>query len=702
MRRFGTAMAAIGAAMLLAGCGSGSSGTDPGVDVEGLDLPGDVVPDVVSDAVPDAVPDVPPVDACAGNTTFEVGAGVYDITGPTVGRGMMGYVIMSQIDEGLHMRLHARAFVIASPCNGKRVALVITEDQALFQAVQMEVVKRLKAKYGDLYTDANVVLAATHNHSGPGGLSAYSLYQFMPVGGFDPWHFEIVVDGIVKAIGRAHDSLKPGRVRLAHGDLLDTGINRSPDAFALDPAAEQAEFPHQIDTTNTVLRLEATDGTPVGSIDFFGVHVTSVGANNKLVTSDNKGYAAYLFERAMGTDYAAAVGFTAGFFNTTAGDVSPNVHGFSFAEKDGIQDFGDMKESALKQFNAAKTLFDGATQDLVGPVDYRQQFVKMDAVTVAGKYADGTDQATCPAATGMSMFAGGLLDWPGSTAQGETCAKLEGSNCTDCQAEKPISVPIGDTDPPLAPNVLPFQVIRLGSLVLACEPFETTTVSGLRIRKTVAATLAPAGVDRVVVVGYSNAYSGYMTTREEYALQDYEGASTQFGPWQLAAVTQNLDGLATAMRDGVANDPGPSPIDRVPGTDKLAELNDFDATPAGTAFGAVATDVAASVDKGTIATVVFWSAHPANDWKIQDTYLAVERKDGANWVRVADDGAFETKMRWTRTNVTPAHASQATITWDIPADAASGTYRIKHFGKSRAVDGTLTPFGGASREFVVP
>jgi neutral ceramidase len=695
MRRLLAAIVVIGVGILAAGCGAGSSTGDAGMDATVPDVPGDVVPEVA--------PDVPPVDACAGNTAFEVGAGVYDITGSTVGRGMMGYVIMSQIDEGLHMRLHARAFVIASPCNGKRVALVVTEDQAMFQAVQMEVVKRLRAKYGDLYTDANVLLSATHNHSGPGGLSAYSLYQFMPVGGFDPWHFEVVVDGIVKAIGRAHDSLQPGRVRLAQGDLQDTGINRSPDAFATNPEADRSGFPNQIDTTNTVLRLEATDGTPVGAMDFFGVHVTSVGANNKLITSDNKGYAAYLFERAMGADHAAAAGFTAGFFNTTAGDVSPNVHGFSFEAKDGVKDFADMKESALKQYQGAKTLFDGATQDLVGPVDYRQQFVKMDAVTVLGRYADGTDRSTCPAATGMSMFAGGLLDWPGSTPQGETCAKLEGSYCTDCQAEKPISVPIGDSDPPLAPNVMPFQIIRLGSLVLAGEPFETTTVAGLRIRQTLGATLAPAGVQRVVVVGYSNAYAGYMTTREEYALQDYEGASTQFGPWQLAAVTQSLDGLATAMRDGLANDPGPAPVDRVPTTDKLGELNDRDGTPDGTPFGDVAQDVAESVDKGGTATAIFWSAHPANDLRIQGTYLAVERKDGGTWIRVADDGAFETRMRWARKNCAPAaDCSQATITWEIPPDAAAGAYRIKHFGSSKGMDGTLTPFEGTSREFVVP
>ena len=656
-------------------------------------------------ATPDIPEDTPPIDACAGSTTFLVGAAVQDITGPIAGRGMMGYVIMSQVDEGLQMRLRARAFVISSPCNGRRVAMAITDDQYLPQAVQMEVVRRLKATYGDLYTDANVLLAATHNHSGPGGLSAYPLYQFAPVGGFDPWHFEAVVDGIVKAIGRAHDGLKPGRVRFAQGTLRDTGLNRSPDAFAADPQADRDLFPDGIDTTNTVLRLETTDGTPVGAIDVFGVHVTSVGANNKLVTCDNKGYAAYRFERAMGTDHRAGAGFAAGFFNATAGDVTPNVDGFSFEAKDGEKDYADMARSAGKQYDGARALFDGEMEDLSGPVDSRAQFARMDAVTVSAAYGDGQERHTCPAATGLSMFAGGNMDWPGSMPQGQTCASVEGAECTDCQAEKPIAVPIGDSDPVLAPNVLPFQLLRIGSLAFVAVPFETTTMAGFRIRRTVAATLAPAGVRHVVLISYANAYASYMTTREEYAVQDYEGASTQFGPWQQAAVAQVLDGLAAAMRDGAAVDPGPAPVDRVITTTLLGDLTGHDLPPAGRQFGDVMQDAPESVNRGATVTATFASAHPDNDFRIGGTFLEVRRKDGQAWTTVADDGAFETRMRWSKgladTCPPEGGCSQATVRWDVPADAAPGTYRLHHLGAWKDGEGGLHEFEGASREFEV-
>src|SRR4051812_44800645 len=56
--------------------------------------------------------------ACAGNTSFQIGSGIYDVTGPAAELGMMGYAMIDQKTAGIHQRLRARAFVIASPCNG--------------------------------------------------------------------------------------------------------------------------------------------------------------------------------------------------------------------------------------------------------------------------------------------------------------------------------------------------------------------------------------------------------------------------------------------------------------------------------------------------------------------------------------------------------------------------------------------------------
>jgi len=59
-------------------------------------------------------------------------------------------------------------------------------------------------------------------------------------------------------------------------------------------------------------------------------------------------------------------------------------------------------------------------------------------------------------------------------------------------------------------------------------PFECSTMSGSRLNNTVEDDLASAGIDHVIVSTLSNECSGYMTTREEYSAQHYEGASTHF------------------------------------------------------------------------------------------------------------------------------------------------------------------------------
>ena len=53
--------------------------------------------------------------------------------------------------------------------------------------------------------------------------------------------------------------------------------------------------------------------------------------------------------------------------------------------------------------------------------------------------------------------------------------------------------------------------------------------------------------DTILINGYANSYSSYVTTHEEYELQCYEGASTLFGRWTLAAYCTQLYALAREL-----------------------------------------------------------------------------------------------------------------------------------------------------------
>ena len=648
-------------------------------------------------------------DPCATNQSFQVGAGLYDITGPAAELAMMGYAMTDQKTAGIHQRLRSRAFVIASACNGKRAVFVSADVGQIFQGVRQQVVERLRARYGNLYSDENVLLSATHTHAGPGGFSHYALYN-LTILGYDKQNFDAIVDGIYQSIVRAHDNVAPGTLRVASGDLLDASINRSPEAYLRNPSTERAQFGHDTDKKMTLLRLQGDDGREVGLINWFAVHATSMGNDNLLISGDNKGYASYLFEKVKGTNYTAPRTFVAAFAQSNEGDVTPNIHGGT--NGGGANDFESVELSGRKQYTLAKSLYDSASTLLKGGVDYRHVYVKFDEVQVAPAYTDGVWRTTCEAAIGDSMIAG-AEDGPGYGKEGATCEEIDSMwsvfNCavstTPCQGEKPIVLETGTQEPyPWTPEVLPLQIVRLGNVALVALPFEPTTMVGRRVRQQVLAQLSPLGVNQVVISGLANAYAGYLTTREEYAKQDYEGASTHFGPWQLAAVQQELDKLAVAMRNDTPVAPGPTPRDLRNNQTTVQTGVVYDDKPLTVSFGSVVTNALAAYTRGQTVSVKFWGGHPKNNLRRQDTFLQVQRKTSTGtWVTVANDWDWETKYRWARYDCAPTFGcSHVTTEWTIPADATPGIYRIRHFGDWKSGwDGLIRAYSGTSREFTV-
>ena len=57
----------------------------------------------------------------------------------------------------------------------------------------------LAVLYGDLYTEKNVMITATHSHAAPGGMHTYWMYT-KPTGGIITQTFDIYVRGIVEVI----------------------------------------------------------------------------------------------------------------------------------------------------------------------------------------------------------------------------------------------------------------------------------------------------------------------------------------------------------------------------------------------------------------------------------------------------------------------------------------------------------------------
>ena len=643
---------------------------------------------------------------------YLVGTGISDITGEAAEVGMMGYASLDQKTSGIHQRQRARAFVFVDQASGKRVAIVNTDLQGVFQSVQQAVLKRLAARYGDRYTERNMLISATHTHDGPGGHSHYALYN-ITVLGFQEKTFNAIVDGIVEAIVQADENTQPGTLNLGRSTLTNASVNRSRDAFDRNPAADRAAFPLGIDPAVTALRVRR-GGKDVGAISWFATHGTSMTNKNTLTSGDNKGYAEYAWEHdRAGVRYRDDdhPGFVAAFAQTNAGDMSPNLNlrpGSGPTENE----FDNTRIIGTRQLDAAEAAYASARTEVTGGIDYRMRYVDMSQVSVAGRYtSDGARHTTCPAALGTGFAAGSTedgvgLDW---VKEGGTNPLLKALGATlfdispalrACQAPKEVIIANGTTKPyPWSPELLPLQLIKLGQLYLAAVPGEFTIVSGYRLRRTVADELG-VPMENVLLAGYANAYSGYVTTPEEYDQQDYEGGSTHFGKWTLPAYQQEFASLASAMRAGrpaAADDGAPRDL-----TGKQLNFQPgvvFDDKPLSSNFGDVKTDANASYARGETVSVQFWTGHPKNNLHRNGTFLEVQRQENGRWTTVADDGDWSTIYRWSRVGVAN---SVATISWTIPADTAPGTYRVVHNGDYKnGWTGNVSGFSGASRTFTV-
>lgn len=782
--------------------------------------------------LPLSKPGPQPAGACHGNQRYQFGTGIYDTTGPIGGNttghaDLAGMVLPPQPQNGIHTRLHARAFIVGAPCNGKRVVFVSDDHTFSTQLVRQEVLKRIAAEpaLAAHYGTDNIMLSATHTHAAPGGygdptvlpplpaaapqplIDLYSYVQspVLSTSPFDADHFEAMVGGIVQAIRRAHANLEANPqtapVRMSVGELLNANRSRDPPAYKQNPPSERARYVdragHEVDVSKRFLQLSFVrdNGSAAGVLNWFGVHPTVMGNRTLMISGDSKGEASLGFERLMGTRYVPDGGakpdgrdnFVAAFAQTDEGNAVPDLfifdpdldgndgpgQGVPYRYRLGTDDAYDFDDPLYKLGLPKATAIFGAKQlaqalrqygqgaALSGPVDYRLFYVDMSAVQIedpviqaqvnypelpAELYPD--DKHTCAGAVGLGKLVGGA-NGPVFGAAGFTCVADAPVPYTDelrnrfnglyngtgslvvskdgvllevpvngvalfsllspllcqtqnrqpqfeCQREKVVLTSFGG-------GLAPFQLFRIGNLAVLGLPWEITTMAARRLRQTVLNVLAPVGIDTVVIAGLSNAYLDYMVTREEYAAQMYEGASTNYGPWQLAAAQQESRRLALSLAEGRPAPAGPLPEDQPLGaaspitTDRPAE------------FGAVLRDARPTYQRGETVDVSFVAGYPGNDLKPMSSYLYVEHETApGQWRTLYTDKDPELLFVWNWDPPVSAvggvshvvDSSSAQALWTIPLDAQAGRYRIRHAGVSRtAADQPPEPYEGISGIF---
>ncbi len=258
---------------------------------------------------------------------------------------MMGYADPNQKGTGLRQRLYSRAFIVGDlNVPEDRFVYLVLDTQSGDTAVRygvLEGLSELGREYA-VYGQHNLALTGTHSHSGPGAWLNYLLPQITSRG-FSKQSFQAIVNGTVRSIKLAHESLSPGSLNFGTTEIRDANVNRSPYAYLANPKEERMRYEDDVDKMMTVLRFRrAHDEKDIGVLTWFPVHGTSMLGNNTLITGDNKGVAAALFENKMRHSDDAVEDFVAGFSQSNVGDTSPNINGaFCEDEHGGECDFED-------------------------------------------------------------------------------------------------------------------------------------------------------------------------------------------------------------------------------------------------------------------------------------------------------------------------------------------------------------------------
>lgn len=689
-------------------------------------------------------------------TQYLLGVGKADITGPVVEINMMGYADPKQVGSGLRQRLYSRAFIVGDIENADdRFVYLVLDTQSGDTAVRYGILKAL-AELGPEYStygQRNVAVTGTHSHSGPGAWLNYLLPQITSKG-FNKQSYQAIVDGAVLSIKRAHEGLRLGYLSVGSIDIEDANTNRSPFAYLANPKEERDSYGHDVDKTLTMLKFQsAEDGSSLGVLTWFPVHGTSMLGNNTLISGDNKGVAATLFESAVRDSEEAAEGFVAGFSQANVGDTSPNIlgaycedgsgercnfedstcggknepcHGRGplFREKD--EGASSCFEIGRRQFVGAKTLYDAMDEkgtNVRGPAVKALHSFK-DFSDFSFQHPNGSTVSTCPAALGYS-FAAGTTDGPGAFDFKQNNTGSPNANPVwavvrgflhepseaqkVCHHSKPILLDVGEIENPYlwTPNIVDVQLLRVGQLIIIVSPGEATTMAGRRWKssiQTAATSILDEPAPIVVLGGPANSYTHYIATEEEYSIQRYEGASTLYGPHTLNAhINLTMSYLPYLSAESTTHPPpGSNPPIYIDQSLNFIMGVAFDRAPFFKSFGDVLTDTHLTYIPGTAATATFVAANPRNDLRLEKTYAAVERRtDGGNWEQFRSDADWSLIFRWRRTNSVLA-TSEVDITWEIEPEAQTGHYRMRYYGASKTpVSGSIVQFEGVSAEFEI-
>lgn len=390
--------------------------------------------------------------------------------------------------QRVHMHPDFRVVVFEAG-EGNRLYLVRLDTIGVTANIRRALVARLEARYGEGIDD-QLIMTASHTHSGPGRLIDKPLWRLI-ADPFFPEYFDRIVDDIEATIVQAVDGMQPAQVGYAVAETTDVHSDRR----CANPEESDPDFP--------VLKVANMAGETQALVLFHTVHGTAVGMDQYSLSQDiSGGIEAKVAERFDDDVFVM-------FVNGAAADMSPGSP--PFEREAGVpewpRDYEKCEAVGRAAADTVMSVVDSIALKTEGVVHSRTARVPINRAALG--YADGE----FPYEHG-AVYCGAGLD--------ERCL---GEDPYDNLLIGCIAFPDARNS---APTQAPLTVGQIGELSFITTPGEFSVSLGRRAAQAMEAVTG----QHTVVFGYSQEYTGYSLGEDDWYQGGYESSGALWGPRQ--------------------------------------------------------------------------------------------------------------------------------------------------------------------------
>jgi len=274
------------------------------------------------------------------------GAAAVEIT-PNDSQFLYGYPHVERYSTGVHDPLWTSALYLS---DGATEVMFIAND-IVYVTKDVAARARERIEAATSIPASNIMITATHTHSGPKTVNNLSCEADTVVPKMDENYVRFMEDSIVDAATKAHGSAEPAEVGLAVANAEGVGTNRRDPSGPADPQVP-------------VLMVRAAEGgRNISAMTVYSMHPTVLHEDSTLVSGDFPGMTRqYLQQNVLGADCPLL------YHTGPEGNQSPRhvTKGNTFAEAERLGTIlGEAVESVIRRISFTSDVTLGAFRRFV-------------------------------------------------------------------------------------------------------------------------------------------------------------------------------------------------------------------------------------------------------------------------------------------------------------------------------------------------